>query len=67
MPRLDKAGELAGLGTERAGRVTNSASTQVQIQGFELVHPNIQPIYEHMKEVSLAAPTLGISMAQSNN
>ena len=26
--------------------MTSSATTQAQIQGFELAHPNIYPIYE---------------------
>ena len=33
-------------GCRRAGRLTNSATTQAQIQGFELAHPNIYPTYE---------------------
>ena len=34
-----------GIG-ELLGGLTNSASTQAQIQGSELAHPNIYPIYE---------------------
>ena len=33
-------------GHGRAGRLTNSATTQAQIQGFELAHPNIYPTYK---------------------
>ena len=43
-----------GLG--KAVRLTNSATTQVQIWGFELSHPNNYPVYElleHMKGLVL--------------
>ena len=34
----------------RAGRQTNSANTQTQIQGFNLAHPNIYLIYEVLNQ-----------------
>ena len=40
------------LRLRRTGVLTNLTTTQTQIQGFELAHPNINPIYElldHMK------------------
>ena len=36
---------------EKAGRLTNSDTTQAQIQGFELTHSNIYPIYEQLEHV----------------
>ena len=33
-------------GCRSAGRLTNSATTQAQIQDFELAHPNIYPMYD---------------------
>ena len=30
-------------GGRRAGRLTNSAITQILIQSFELIHPNLYP------------------------
>ena len=36
---------LIGVQLQRVGRMTNLANTQVQIQGFELVHPNMDPNY----------------------
>jgi hypothetical protein len=64
-------GELAGSVLEswswwwefrRAGGLTNSATTQAQIQGFELADPNIYPIYELlelMKDWSGRSKTAG--------
>ena len=57
-------------GCRRAGRLTNSATTQAQIQGFELAHPNIYPIYELlecMKGPVLQIQSCRISMTQGNN
>ena len=34
------------MGAGTAGRLTDSANTQAQIQGFELVHHRIYLIYE---------------------
>ena len=54
----------------RAGRLTNSATTQGQIQGFELVHPNIYPIYELLEVVKvpfLKTQSFRIFMKQGNN
>ena len=50
--------------------MTSSATTQAQIQGFELAHPNIYPIcelLEHMKGLDLQNPSFSISMTQGNN
>lgn len=50
--------------------MTNSATIQIQIQDFELAHPNIYPIYElleHAKEQLLQIQSCRVSMAQSNN
>ena len=38
-------------GYRRAGRLTSPDSTQAQMQGLELVHPNIYPIYEPLERV----------------
>jgi hypothetical protein len=38
-------------GCKRAGRMTNSATTQVQIWGFELTHANNYPIYELLENL----------------
>jgi hypothetical protein len=57
-------------GCRRAGGLTNSATTQAQIQGFELVYPNICPIYElleHVTDTVLQIPTCSISMTENNN
>ena len=37
--------------TGRAVRLTNSVTTQAQIQDFELAHPNIYPICELLEHV----------------
>ena len=45
-------GELAGAVLGHCGELvglTNSATTQAQVQCFELAHPNIYPIYELLK------------------
>ena len=54
-------GELAGAvleeslpwwyGCRRTSGVASSATTQAQMQGFELAHPNIYPIYEPLERV----------------
>ena len=57
-------------GCRRAGRLTNSATTQAQIQGFELAHPNIYPIYELLECVKvpvLQIQNYRISMTQGND
>ena len=41
-----RQGSPKWCGYRRASRLTNSATTQAQIQGFELAHPNIYPTYE---------------------
>jgi hypothetical protein len=51
-------------------RLTNSATTQAQIQGFEQAYENIYNIYElleHMKGLFLQKQSCRISMIQSNN
>ena len=56
-------------GCRRAHELTNSAATQAQTQGFELVHPNIYPIHElleHLKGLVLQIPSYRISMTQDN-
>ena len=45
--------------------MTSSATTQAQIQGFELAHPNIYLIYElleHVKGLTLQNQNCRISM-----
>ena len=45
-------------------------STQAQIQGFALDHPNIYPIYELLESVKdpvLQSQSCRISMTQGNN
>ena len=54
----------------RAGGLTSSATTQVQIQGYELADLNIHPIYElleHMKGQDLQIQRYRIFMTQSTN
>ena len=38
-------------GCRRVGQLTNSVTTQAQIQGIELAHPNIYAIYELLEGV----------------
>ena len=38
--------------------VTNSTTTQAQIQGYKLAHPNIYPIYELLEQVKGQIPQL---------
>lgn len=50
----DSSGELslAGVvGFRRTDGLTNSTTTQTQVQSFELSHPNVYPIYELPKHV----------------
>ena len=57
-------------GCKRAGGLTCSVTSQVQIQGFEWAHPNIYPIYhllEYMKGLVLQIQSCRISMTQGNN
>ena len=57
-------------GEEGVGELGNSAATQAQIHGFQLVHLNIYPIYElpeHMKQLVLQNQSHRISMTQENN
>ena len=49
--------------------MTNSAATQAQIQGFELIHPNIYPIYHLLECVKGLVPqsqSCTISMTSGN-
>ena len=51
MAELGRGGSSAGelvrcCGYKKVGGLINSATFQAQIQGFELAHPNIYPIYE---------------------
>ena len=49
--------------------MTSLANTQVQIQGFELAHPNIYPTYELLELVKgpvLQTQSCRISMTQGN-
>lgn len=50
-PHLDNVVELTlvARSPRTVGGLTNSATTEDQIQGFELAHPNIYPIYELLK------------------
>lgn len=50
--------------------LTNSFTTQAQIQGFKLTHPNIYPILEileHVKQPILQNQSYRISMTQGND
>ena len=50
--------------------MTSSTTTQAPIQGFELTHPNIYPIYELLecvKDPVLQSQSCRISMTQGNN
>ena len=72
-------GELAGAvletlpwwyGCGRTGRLTNSATTQAQIQGFELAHLYIYIIYERLECVKgpvMQIQNCGTSMTQGHN
>ena len=42
----------------KAGRLTSSATTQAQIQGFELAQPNIHPICELLECVKGPVPEI---------
>lgn len=42
---------LPRCGFRRADRLTSSATTQAQIQGYKLVHPQIAPINELLQLV----------------
>lgn len=58
------------LGCRRVDGLTNSDTTQVQIQGFELVHAYIFPIYElleYMKGLVLQNEICRISITQGSN
>lgn len=50
----------------RVGRLTNSATTQAQIQGFELACPNVHPMLEHLMGVVLQNQSCGISVTQGS-
>lgn len=50
----------------RVGRLTNSATTQAQIQGFELACPNVHPMLEHLMGVVLQNQSCGISLTQDS-
>lgn len=55
---------------ERAGRLSNLATTYHRMQGFEFAHPNIYPIYDMlgcMKRLVLQFQSCMISIAQGNN
>lgn len=57
-------------GHRRVGGLTNPLSYEVQIQGFELAHPNIYPTYElleRMKGQVLQNQSCRMSMTQSKN
>jgi hypothetical protein len=50
--------------------MTSSTTTQAPIQGFELTHPNIYPIYELLESVKdpvLQSQSCRISRTQGNN
>lgn len=54
----------------RADRLTNSATTQTQIQDFELAYPNMYPMYkllELLRGLALQNQSYTISKTQSNN
>ena len=54
----------------QVGRLTNLATSQAQIQSFELANPKIHPIYEmqeHIKGPVLQIQSCKISMIQGNN
>jgi hypothetical protein len=55
---------------QRVSRQTNSVASQAQIQGFELAHPNIYPVYdllECMKGLVLQIQSFMISMTQGSS
>ena len=57
-------------GCENPSGLTSSDTSQAQIQGFELAHPNIYPInelLECMKGLVLQIQNYRISMTQGNN
>jgi len=63
-------GELVSVAwRQKAGRLTNSATIQDQIQDHELAHPNIYPIcelLEHMRGPVLQSQSCRVSMTQGN-
>lgn len=53
----------------RAGKLTNSATTQAQIKAIELAHLKVYLIYkllEHVKGLVLKIQSFRISMTQGN-
>jgi hypothetical protein len=44
-------GKLARSVLESVGRLSSSATTQAEIQGFELAYPNIYPNYELLEHI----------------
>ena len=65
-----RAGELIPVvQVQKSGQADSSATTQAQIQGFELAHPKIYIIHEllgHMKGPVLLIRSGRISMTQGN-
>lgn len=56
--------------SRRVNRLTNSDTSQVQMQGSELAHPNTHPInelLEYMRVLVLMIQNYRISMTQGNN
>ena len=54
----------------KASRLTSSDTSQAQIQGFELAHPNIYPIdelLEHMNGLVLQIQNYKVSVTHGNN
>ena len=54
----------------RVGGLTSSDTSQAQIQGFELAHPNIYPmdeLPECIKRLVLQIQNYRVSMTQGNN
>ena len=63
LPRQHSRTGPGGMGTGESWKVDQLSYTQAQIQGFELAHPNIYPIYELLQPVL----SCRISMTQDNN
>lgn len=59
-----------GVRSRRTGQLTNSATSQAQVYGFELGNLNIYTVYdllEFMKGLALQTQSCRTSMTQGNN
>lgn len=70
LPRAELESSPWWCECRRAGRLTNSASNQAQIQGYDLAHPKIyliRELLEHMKGSVLKIQSCRISTIQGSS